>query len=120
MHFNIVKWFCSIKKTPQAEDSYKSAGNVNSQRSDSRWSLSYAKPPFNSQMFCGIVTRNYTKGSKTDKNNTHLEIALRLLKEPLVIRLTPLFPDTVAMSASHVNRTYLDPIPLNHCFIGLG
>jgi hypothetical protein len=91
MHFNIIKWLCSLKDIPQAEDSYMSAGNVNSQSSDSLLLLSYAKQPFNFQMFCGIVTRNHTKGLDTYKTIPLLEITLRLLKKPLVICLTPLF-----------------------------
>ena len=91
MHFNIIKWLCSLKEIPRVEDSDKSAGNVNSQSSDFLLLLSYAKPPFNYQMFCGIVTRNYTKGSHTHKTIPRLEITLRLLKKPLVICLIPLF-----------------------------
>ena len=91
MHFNVIKWPCCLKVIPQVEVSYKSACNVNSQRSDSLLILSYAKTPFNAQMFCGIVTRNYTKDSSTHKTIPHLEITLRLLKKPLVICLTPLF-----------------------------
>ncbi len=79
------------------------------------------KATFQFSMFCGIVTRNYTKDSNPNKTIPRLEIAMHLLKKPLVICLTPIFPGTIAVLASHERRTYWSCIPLNRCYlIGLG